>query len=252
MNGSSQKISDINFLNDKHYDIYQKGKSRQIWDCSLDWDLALNDRLPERLRDTAISVASLSAHVELLGMENAAELLLQTDDFALKIGLAQAVNDEARHSELFSKYAILANGNIKDLSRTRELYMEHFAELKTFDETFLSHVFLENGALEQFNIFIHAFSEQSLIGQIYKGALQDEARHVQLGINYFRQIINRSPEKMEMVHDHLVTFKRILHVNEDGINWLSDMSGIPAKEIESRIQYRHDNFINKIMGGKNV
>ncbi|MDC9589964.1 ferritin-like domain-containing protein [Xenorhabdus sp. XENO-10] len=185
-------------------------------------------------------------------MENAAELLLQSNDFSLKIGLAQAVNDEARHSELFAKYAILANGKIKDLSKTRDIYIEHFAELKTFNEIFLSHVFLENGALEQFNIFVHAFSEQSLIGQIYKGAMQDEARHVQLGINYFRQLIERSPEKMEMIRNHLTTFKRIMHVNKEGINWLSDMSGIPSDEIENRIYNRHDSFINKIMREKNV
>ncbi|CAM4014885.1 ferritin-like domain-containing protein [Xenorhabdus thuongxuanensis] len=249
---NQNNLSEINFLNDKHYVLYQKGKPRQTWDCELNWELAANDLIPTHLHDTAVTVASLSAHVEILGMENAAELLLQSNDFSLKIGLAQAVNDEARHSELFAKYAILANGNIKDLSRTRDIYIEHFAELKTFDETFLSHVFLENGALEQFNIFIHAFSEQSLIGQIYKGAMQDEARHVQLGINYFRQLIERSPEKMEMIRDHLTTFKQILHVNKEGINWLSDMSGIPSSEIENRIHNRHDNFISKIMRNTNV
>ncbi|KZQ38027.1 hypothetical protein A3N57_03005 [Enterobacter cloacae subsp. dissolvens] len=243
------KMSEIDFLSDRHYDLYVKGKTKQTWDASLNWSLAKNDNIPERLREDAITIASLSAHVELLGMENAAELLLQTDDFSLKLGLAQAVNDEARHSELFSRYAILANGSIRDLSKTRELYIEHFHKLETFDEVFLSHVFLENGALEQFNLFIHAFTENSLIGQIYKGAMNDEARHVQMGINYFRQLISRDPAKHEMVSDHLHTFKSILHVNPDGIAWLSGISGIPANEIQERVQRRHDNFINKITEG---
>ncbi|MGJ0580575.1 hypothetical protein ACR71G_21635 [Xenorhabdus bovienii] len=131
---NSYKLSEINFLNDKHYALYQVGKPRQTWDCELNWKLVANDLIPERLRDTAVTVASLSDNVEILGMENAAGLLLQSNDFFLKIGLAQAVNDEARHSELFAKYAILANGKIKDLSRTRDIYLEHFAELKTFED----------------------------------------------------------------------------------------------------------------------
>ncbi|MDC9581488.1 ferritin-like domain-containing protein [Xenorhabdus sp. PR6a] len=240
------KMSEINFLDDKHYGLYVKGKSKQTWDVNLDWSRAINDSFPNELKKDAIIVASLSAHVELIGMENAAELMLQSTDFSLKIGLAQAVNDEARHAELFSRYAIMANGEILDLSNTRELYLDHFQKLNTFDEVFLSHVFLENGALEQFNLFIHAFGEGSLIGQIYKGAMNDEARHVQMGINYFRQLIASDPLKNEMVENHLNTFKKILHVNPEGIAWLSKISRIPADDIERRVQARHDNFINKI------
>ncbi|MFD3249199.1 ferritin-like domain-containing protein [Rahnella aquatilis] len=244
------KMSEINFLEDKHYNLYVKGKSKQTWDVDLDWSRAANDDFPEEFKNDAIIVASLSAHVELIGMENAAELMLQATDFSLKIGLAQAVNDEARHAELFSRYAILANGSILDLSSTRELYLEHFQKLNSFDEVFLSHVFLENGALEQFNLFIQAFGEGSLIGQIYKGAMNDEARHVQMGINYFRQLISTNPLKHEMVEDHLNTFKRILHVNPEGIAWLSKISRIPGDDIERRVQARHDNFINKITEDK--
>ncbi|NHB93433.1 hypothetical protein [Photorhabdus cinerea] len=97
------KLSNIDFINAKHYDLYLKGKTKQIWDSNLNWDLAGKDLIPESLYETAAIVASLSVHVEILGMQNAAELLLQCDDFSLKIGLAQAVNDEARHSELFAK-----------------------------------------------------------------------------------------------------------------------------------------------------
>ncbi len=70
-----------------------------------------------------------------------------------------------------------------------------------------------------------------------------------MGITYFRELIKASSAKKEMVRDHLTTFQKILHVNKDGINWLSDISCIPADEIETRIRNRHDNFINKIMEG---
>jgi len=244
------KMSEINFLEDKHYALYEKGKTKQTWDTGLDWCKAGNDDIPDELKEDAVTVASLSSHVELIGMENAAELMLQATDFSLKIALAQAVNDEARHAELFSRYALLANGSILDLSKTRELYLDHFQKLNTFDETFLSHIFLENGALEQFNLFIHAFGEISLIGKIYKGVMNDEARHVQLGINYFKQLIKNKPTKKEMVCNHLTTFKKILSVNPDGIAWLSKISRMPMDIIEGRLQARNNNFIHKIMEDK--
>lgn len=31
------KMSEINFLEDKHYALYQKGKTKQTWDIGLDW-----------------------------------------------------------------------------------------------------------------------------------------------------------------------------------------------------------------------
>ncbi|PSW17196.1 hypothetical protein C9I98_19500 [Photobacterium sanctipauli] len=245
-----EKMSELSFLTTGHYDIYLKGKEKQNWDRDLDWSLAEDDLIPEHLKDTAIAVASLSAHVEVLGMQNAAELLSDCEDFALKIGLGQAVNDEARHAELFSKYVMLANGNVQDLSKNTEIYDQHFSTLTDFDDIFLSHVFLENGALEQFNIFIQAFGSNSLIGQIYKGALQDEARHVQMGINYFREQIIKNPYKVKKIKDHLNQFQNILHVNDAGINWLAEISGKSYEEIKNRVENRQSGFVNKILEEK--
>ncbi|WP_387689989.1 hypothetical protein [Photorhabdus sp. RM71S] len=111
---NQNKLSNIDFINAKHYDLYLKGKTKQTWDSNLNWNLAGRDLIPESLYEIAIVVASLSVHVEILGMQNAVELLLQCGDFSLKIGLAQAVNDEARHSKLFAKYAILVSDIVNE------------------------------------------------------------------------------------------------------------------------------------------
>lgn len=241
------KICDVSFLEDTHYQTYLKGKSQALWDSGLDWSMASDDLVPEHLKRLAVDIASMSAHVEVLGMQNAAELLAKCEDFSLKIGLGQAVNDEARHAELFAKYALLANGAISDCSKTQELYDNHFDSLSEFDEIFLSHVFLENGALEQFNIFISTFGEESLIGQIYKGALQDEARHVQMGINYFRQKVQQQSSYRDIWVTHLNTYQSVLHVNESAIRWLSEFSGIDLELLSQRIEKRQASFINKIL-----
>lgn len=240
-------LKDVNFLNNNYYGLYSKGKSNVSWDSELDWSLAGNDVLPEYLKSIAIDVASMSAHVEILGMQNAAELLVKCSDFSLKIGLGQAVNDEARHAELFAKYALLANGRIRDFTKTKDIYDSHFDDLKTFDEVFLSHVFLENGALEQFNIFIYAFGEESLIGKIYRGALQDEARHVQMGILYFREKILRDDKYMFFLDEHLNKYSSLLKVNDKGIQWLSELSKISELELRNRINKRQSSFINKLI-----
>lgn len=243
------KMKDVNFLDDPHYKLYLKGKAQSHWDECLDWSMAQNDLISEELKTYAIDIASMSAHVEILGMQNAAELLSECEDFALKIALGQAVNDEARHAELFAKYAILSNGEVRDCSKTQELYDEHFEKLQSFDETFLSHVFLENGALEQFNVFITTFGEQSLIGQIYKGALQDEARHVQLGIQYFKNKVSINPNYVDFIRAHLNDYRSILHMNEAAVLWYSKLSGMSVCEIKNRVEDRHNSFTNKILKG---
>ncbi len=37
------KLSKIDFINAKHYDLYLKGKTKQTWDNNLNWDLAGKD-----------------------------------------------------------------------------------------------------------------------------------------------------------------------------------------------------------------
>lgn len=241
------RMNIVRFLNEPHYQTYLKGKECSYWDKDLNWDMARNDNLNEDLKSLAVDVASMSAHVEILGMQNAAELLSQCSDFALKISLGQAVNDEARHAELFAKYATIANGYIKDFSKTQEVYDEHFNNLNTFDEVFLSHVFLENGALEQFNVFVNTFGEDSLIGQIYKGALQDESRHVQMGIQYFKRKILLEHGFSDFIYNHLNNYRNILHMNQAAIDWFSQLSGISSEQIKDRIEKRHDSFINRMI-----
>ncbi|WP_353500391.1 hypothetical protein [Vibrio chaetopteri] len=242
------RLHDVSFLSDPHYKVYLKGKENIGWDRGLDWSLARNDRVPEGLHSFAIEVASMSAHVEVLGMQNAAELLAECSNFALKLGLGQAVNDEARHAELFAKYALLAGGDIRDCSKTQEVYDQHFGELRSFDEVFLSHVYLENGALEQFNVFISTFGEHSLIGQIYKGTLQDEARHVQMGVQYFKNKMTEDVSYADFVADHLADYREILHMNDNAVRWYSELSGLEESVIRQRIEQRHDSFIAKILG----
>lgn len=245
-------LTSPSFLDTNHYKLYQKGKLSGLWDSNIDWSDAANDNLPERLKSFAVDVASMSAQVEVLGMRNAAQLLLRCDDFALRIGLGQAVNDEARHAELFAKYAILASGAVRDFTKTRDAYEEHFTRLSTFDEIFLSHVFLENGALEQFNIFVQTFGEQSLIGKLYSGALQDEARHVKMGVTYFRAKAASDQEYANFLERHIRTHSSLLQMNDGAAQWLSGLSGIPVLELNSRATKRHESFLRNVLGGIHV
>jgi hypothetical protein len=247
-----KESSEVSFLETNHYKLYLKGKLGASWDTDLDWSVAANDNLPERLKSTAVDVASMSAQVEVLGMRNAAQLLIRCDDFALRIGLGQAVSDEARHAELFAKYALLANGTVRDFTKTRDKYEEHFTNLRTFDEIFLSHVFLENGALEQFNIFVQTFGEQSLIGKIYKGALQDEARHLKMGVTYFRAKAELDHEYADFVERHIRSHSSLLEMNDNAAKWLSELSQIPVLELNSRATKRHESFLSNVLASAHV
>ncbi len=37
---NQNNLSNIDFINAKHYDLYLKGKTKQTWDSNLNWNLA--------------------------------------------------------------------------------------------------------------------------------------------------------------------------------------------------------------------
>ncbi|WP_068082247.1 hypothetical protein [Polycladidibacter stylochi] len=144
-------------LNSDFSKIYQQGKKLGDWNQKIDWTRLHSEKMPDDLRKKSVFVSKSSSYVEQIGMANAALLLQRCEDINLKLGLAQAVNDEARHAEVFLRYAQELGAEIPPLETIQDELTPHFDALTDFDLIFLSHVYLENLALEQFNIFINSF-----------------------------------------------------------------------------------------------
>jgi len=144
-------------------DMYQRRRSQQV--TELAW-----------------SIASGSVYAEQTGLEVASRLLEETDDYATKLILATAVNDEAKHSYAFQEFALLAGGSVKPPSeRTQELFDTLFG-YENSTERFLAHTLMEGYAADEFIFFTAAFGAESL-GDLYGLIRRDESRHVAMGMH---------------------------------------------------------------------
>jgi len=226
--------------------IYTRGKEKSLWDLSLPWEMAENDNLSETHKKLAIELASLSLRVEQIGMRNAAELLIQCDDLDLKLCLAQAINDEARHTEVFSRYVSLSSGKILGNDKTKDKFNDHFDSLNSFDDIFLSHAYLEALAMESFNVYQGIFGDDSLIGKIYRGVMIDEARHVAFGVSYFKKKAELDPDLFVKYKEHFEKNKDTLVVSDSAINWLAEISGFSKDVISANFKKKAEGFLEKI------
>jgi len=227
--------------------IYERGKSAGSWEMNIDWNRLETENMPNELKTSSLRVATSSSHVEQIGMANAALLLCRCDDFNLKLGLAQAVMDEARHAEIFLRYAQAINGPVPAIGSAADELTDHFNSLDNFDLIFLSHVYLENLALEQFQLFIESFKGY-LISDLYKGALTDEARHVSLGMSYLKDRVINGKLTKKSIKNHIDKYNDLLGVSDEGCDWISNLTKISSGEIKDRMLTREYKFVSRILG----
>lgn len=227
--------------------IYNKGKLDGCWDTTIDWTRLSTEKMEEDIKRKSVAVATSSSHVEQIGMANAALLLQRCTDFNLKLGLAQAVNDEARHAEVFLRYAQYHDGPIQAAGAAADELTDHFNSLSDFNLIFLSHVYLENLALEQFNIFIKAF-DGYILSDLYKGALLDEARHVALGLAYLKSQIKEGILSIDELSLHIDKYQQLLGVSYEGCRWIAELCDIDAKKVNEKMLDRESGFLRKLLG----
>ena len=114
------------FYEQSFHKIYTSGKKESLWDLSIDWQRITTEKIPENLKQKAYELSILSSQVEQIGMFNAAELLKQCQNYNLQMAIAQTVMDEARHMEVFTKYAYLSSGLIPNKLPVDNELSNHF------------------------------------------------------------------------------------------------------------------------------
>jgi len=228
------------------YEIYNSGKRMGAWEYALDWESLPAGEEDDPDDDPRWVATSLSAHVEQIGLWTAAMLLQKANDFPIRLALAQAAADEARHAEVFAKYAIHLYGYIDEVQDDFGNLIRHFRSLKSFDEQFLSHIALENLALEEFALLGGARG-CAFLSNIYAMTRRDEARHVAMGIAYFRNRVKQDASLSGLVRSHLDRYATLIGVDESGVGWLADFSGLPADDVGRRINARQARLAELIL-----
>lgn len=129
----------------------------------------------------------------------AAMLVQETEDAATRLGLATATTDEAKHAEVFARYATLLGGEIKQPTETEDGLYRGLQAISDPYARFLTHTILEWMALDEFALLKKLFAHDPL-GSIYAAVRRDEARHVAMGLQYlYRESATRSAAELEMI-----------------------------------------------------
>lgn len=231
------------------FKIYNAARQASSWECAIDWNNLDHDKLPEHLQEFAWIVASGSAHVEQIGMLTAARLMMDCDDYLLRLNLARAVTDEARHTEAFARYAISIKGDSADCANAArpvedELITQYSSDL--FIYKFLVHSLLEAVAIEEFSMFEEIFSA-SRLSTIYKMVKIDEARHVAIGINYLAEQVKKDASLGDALTEYLSSRRDVIIPGMKFCEVLGGHLSLPAATIHQRFEARINNFMDQVL-----
>ena len=187
--------------------LYAKGKQRQ-WDgdVRLDWSIQVDpdnplgmpdstvwiagsplwDRLPEKeravvRRHTAAWTYSQLLHGEQLSLIGVAKIVQTVPDLDSKFYAATQVMDEARHTEVFSRYLNTKIGVQYGITASLGALFENVLTEPRWDFTALGvQVLIENMGLASFAVQRELATEPLAIA-LNTYVMEDEARHVAFG-----------------------------------------------------------------------
>lgn len=220
--------------------------SQSTWNMG---DLPWNDvvALPREKFELAAHLSSQSSYAEEAGMLIAAKLCRCIEDRDVRRLMAQQAVEEARHSELFERYARMRYGCVSTPSPPIFGLLELLESFDDPNRLFLIHTMFEGVALDQFSFLRESYSED-LLGEIYKLVRTDEANHVSMGIQFLKRSL---PE---------LHADEVLELESWCVGTLQDLAGMPGVvslvektsphksgvEIANLLQARFDNRVQQI------
>ncbi|GAA2052003.1 hypothetical protein GCM10009757_25440 [Streptomyces cheonanensis] len=128
-------------------------------------------------------LASGSTYAEQVGLDVAAGLVPGCPDADMKLVLATAVADEAKHSAVFHAYARAVGGSVEEPGDAVEELSRDLWSLDDHTARFIAHTLAEGFAADEFHWFERGLAADGL-GEIYRLVRRDESRHVALGMSY--------------------------------------------------------------------
>lgn len=231
------------------FKIYEKARRVAHWNPRTAIAFDRPTRLSAERQEEAWRMASQSVYAEEVGMMQAARLLTEVDDITIRYCLATAVSDEAKHSEVFARYAIARGGSVAPDGDYVNLL---FGELEAIPDSFgrfIAHSMLEGLAADQFSLLRRSF-EGDVLEDIYRYVSTDEARHVGIGIDYMSRVL-RDTAFEEHVHA-LEQYSRIA-LDISGMEqpevqqWLGELVGQPPERAAGWMLARHRQRIDRLL-----
>ncbi|GIW40874.1 MAG: hypothetical protein KatS3mg076_1451 [Candidatus Binatia bacterium] len=185
---------------------YEEAMTRQ-WNATTDipWEEIARQELPEEIGKAYAQLLTFLTEVEMIATDVPAKWLgrLNADFFEVKNFIATQAMDEARHTEVFRKRALLTGWGLMKASWANEHNLKFLRDADSFAETSLTlHLQAEGMVLTLFR-FSEYISPTEADKKIFRLVMQDEARHVGYGMQHLKWVLDHFPEKREIIHRHL-------------------------------------------------
>ncbi len=208
--------------------------------ADIAWDRPVT--IKPNLQELGWQLASQASYAEQAGLLTAASLVACFDDPGARLNLAFATADEARHAEVFARYAVIRGGSLEPTESHLEAMYDGIISLEDPLERLIVHVLLEGFAVEQLSLLAEGFSED-VLGSIYRLVRRDEARHVAFGMSLIRQEICTRYGELDLFQQQAERLGtktiQLAGVNEGTYEWLSQLTSTPVDEVRSNLLGRH-------------
>ena len=220
---------------------YERLRQANQWDAHRDIDWSL-DTLDEETRKISTGFALMGNYTEEVGLLIAARLIELIDDLPMRYCLAVQAADEAKHSEVFGRYADQWEHRMQDPGLMPEkptALLNQLVARKDPLELFILHTMLEGMAMDQFGYLASAF-EGDALGQIYRFIRADEARHVAMGMDFLKSALpNLNPEEaLPLLETCRADLFSVAQVDENSFKVLAKLTGNSFSELNERFLQR--------------
>lgn len=211
---------------------------------------SLRDR-PQQEQPSELSwwLASGSTYAEQVGLDVAAGLLHGCPDADMKLVLATAVADEAKHSTVFHEYARIVGGGIRERADAAGELSRDLWSLDDHTSRFMAHALAEGFAADEFHWFVHGLAQDGL-GAIYRLVRRDETRHVALGMAYLTRgpgadRLRALPAELFLAGEQTI----LRHSDTDAIGTLVNrlLPDVSADRVARWMQSRHETRMKVLM-----
>ncbi|WP_255955727.1 ferritin-like domain-containing protein [Streptomyces odontomachi] len=242
--------------------LYQKGKDKQ-WDAQtrIDWDLPVDENNPlglpdefnplkgyeryERMpakeldilrRHNCSWIFSQFLHGEQGAMSVAARVVESVPDLDAKFYAATQVMDEARHVELFSKFANEKIGMLYPINDGLARLLSDALSDGRWDMPYLGmQVLIEGLALATFGVY-RDLATNPMVKQLLAFVMQDEARHVAFGRLALRDYYSQITEKERAEREEFVVEGCYLMRDRFQAKEVFERVGLPVDECVKHLE----------------
>jgi hypothetical protein len=197
---------------DNIFELYEEAVSRQ-WSATRDIPWTELPELNPDLEHAMCQLATFLSEVEMVASDFPAKWLwrINHDFVEVKMFLCTQCMDEARHTEVFRKRALVNGGGLGKAKAVVERFLKLILDASSYDEgSALMHLLGEGLVLSLFRAgeFI---SPSPVEKKIFRLCTQDEARHVAYGTMHLRYRLQKDPSLAEDYHAYLDSGEDIMN-----------------------------------------